>query len=80
MKQSRPRPAAPGAGISSRCRNVFLKIRLDANQRNIHTPRLRGAVAASRLASTTENAKPTNSKARQWRAVQSGVNRGISFP
>ena len=28
---------------------------------------------------TQETAKPRNSKARQWRAVQSGVNRAISF-
>ncbi len=48
---------------------------VDSNQMKIHTPRLCGAVAASRL-TITENAKPTNSKARQGRAVQSGVNRG----
>jgi hypothetical protein len=54
--------------LSYRFRNVP-KIRLDTNQRKIHTPPLRGAVAASRLANTMENAKPTNSKARQWRAV-----------
>jgi hypothetical protein len=33
----------------------------------------------SRLKQFSELVKPRNSKARQWRAVQSGVNRGISF-
>ena|SRR5581483_736716 len=64
------------ARVSSRFRNGFLKIHVDANRRRIHTPHLRGSVAASRLANNSENAKPRNSKARQWRAVQSGVNRG----
>src|ERR1017187_10024580 len=45
------------------------KIRLDTNQRRIHTPHSRGTVAASCLRDFKEKAKPTNSKARQWRAV-----------
>lgn len=44
------------------------KFRLDTNQRKIHTPGLRGAVAACRF-HVEDNAKPTKSKARQWRAV-----------
>jgi hypothetical protein len=53
------------------------KFGLDTNQRKIHYPRLRGAVAASRL-TNTENAKPRNSKARQGRAVRSGTKPGNS--
>jgi len=37
-----------------------------------------GWIEAFQVANKTENAKPTNSKARQWRAVQSGTKPGNS--
>ena len=73
-----PTPGSTGAGISSRCRNVFLKIHLDANRRRIHTPRLRGAVAACRLTEFYGESEAHKQQSPPVAGRDAGRNRGNS--
>jgi len=54
----------------------LLEIRLDANQRNIHTARLRGAVAASRLTNVYGEREAHEQQSPPVAGRDAGRNRG----